>query len=154
MEPPPLMAARLTITTAAITTAAPTSSSTRWRRRSGASKRCIVSPLRLAYVPRQRRVRPPDPSSHGSDDSPRVDARPPPSAASGGGRQQSQFAGAVDGLGAAVYGELGVDVAHVRLDRAEREVELAADLGGGKVGGEVAEHAQLALAQVLAQLGA
>src|SRR5256886_16148591 len=71
VEPPPLVAARLTITTAAITTAAPTSSSTRRRRRSGASKRCIVSPLRLAYVPRQRRVRPADPSSHGSDDSPR-----------------------------------------------------------------------------------
>src|SRR6266550_5585892 len=80
--------------------------------------------------------------------------RPPPSAASGGRCEQAQLASPVDRLCAAVHAELGVDVAHVCLDRADREVELAADLGGGKVGGEVAEHAQLALAQVLAQLWA
>src|SRR6267142_2042101 len=77
--------------------------------------------------------------------------RPPPSAASGGRCEQSQLASAVDRLGAAVHAELGVDVAHVRLDRAERQVELAADLRGGEVARQEAEHAQLALAQLLAQ---
>src|SRR2546430_7179898 len=135
MEPPPLVAARLTITTAAITTAAPTSPSTRWRRRSGASKRCIVSPLRLAYVPRQRRVRPAYPSSHGSDDSLRGGARPPPSEASGGRCEQSQLASEVDRLGAAVHPQLGVGGAPPRLYPPGRQVPLRPDRrgrGGGR----------------------
>src|SRR5256886_17152309 len=80
--------------------------------------------------------------------------RPPPSAASGGRCEQAQLASPVDRLGAAVHAELGVDVAHVCLDRAERQVELAADLRGGEVARQEAEHAQLAFAELLAQLRA
>src|SRR5712691_1219735 len=78
--------------------------------------------------------------------------RRPRSATPGGRCEQPQLASAVDRLGAAVHAELGVDVAHVRLHRAEREVEFTPDLGGGKVAGQEAEHAQLALGQVLAKL--
>src|ERR1700745_3582639 len=56
------------------------------------------------------------------------------------------------GFGSPVDAELGVDVAHVGLDGAEREVELPADLGRGEVAWQVSEHTQLAFAQVLAQL--
>ena len=62
-------------------------------------------------------------------------------ASSLGRAEQAERAGALDCLRAGVYAELGVDVPHVRLDRAGRDVELTGDLGRGQVARQVAQHA-------------
>ena len=54
-------------------------------------------------------------------------------AAAGGRPEQAQRASALDRLGAPVYVELVVDVAHVRLDGARREVQLGGDLGADRL---------------------
>src|SRR5687767_10373061 len=73
-------------------------------------------------------------------------------AAAGRRSEQTERACVLDRLGAPVCVELGVDMPHVRLDRAGRDVQLGGDLGRGQVAGQIAEHAELALAQVLVQL--
>ena len=72
------------------------------------------------------------------------------SAACGGG-EQAQGAGAFDGLVAAVRTELGVQVAHVGLDRVRRDVQFGRDLRHGQIRGQVAQHAEFAVAQRLEQ---
>jgi LuxR family transcriptional regulator, maltose regulon positive regulatory protein len=67
--------------------------------------------------------------------------------ATGGGREQAQVAGPGDRLGPVVGAELGVEVAHVGLDGVDRDVQLAGDFRPGQVGRQVAQHAQLAVAQ-------
>ena len=68
-----------------------------------------------------------------------------------GWRQQAELARTVDRFGAAVRVELGVDVAQVRPDRVRRDEQLGGDLGRAKVGGQVADDAELGLAELLAQ---
>jgi hypothetical protein len=58
-------------------------------------------------------------------------------------------AGSGDGLGPAVGAELGVQVAHLRLDGVERDVQFAGDFRPRQVGRQVAQYAQFALAQRL-----
>ena len=65
--------------------------------------------------------------------------------------EQPQLAGALDRFGAFVRVELGIDLAHVRLDRAGRDAELGGDVGRGQIARQVPEHAQLARTQRLAQ---
>ena len=77
----------------------------------------------------------------------RPSARPRP------GRQQAELAGAGDRLAAAVGVELGVDVAHVRPDRVGRDEQLGGDLGRLEVAGQVAQDAQLGVAELVAQRG-
>ena len=68
-----------------------------------------------------------------------------------GGREQAQSAGAVHGLMAAVDAELGVQVARVGADGVDREEQLTGDLGSRELGRQVAQDADLALAERLAQ---
>jgi hypothetical protein len=44
--------------------------------------------------------------------------------------------------------KLGVQVSHVGLDSVERDVQLAGDLRPGQVGRQLAQHAQLTVAQI------
>ena len=68
-----------------------------------------------------------------------------------GWRQQAELARTVDRLGAAVRVELGVDVAQVRPDRVRRDEQLGGDVGRAEVAGQVADDAELGLAELLAQ---
>ena len=70
----------------------------------------------------------------------------------GGWPEKPEPASALDRFGATVHFELRIDVTHVRLDRAGRQVELGGDLGRGQVAGQEAENAELAVAQVLSWL--
>src|SRR5215469_5920795 len=63
----------------------------------------------------------------------------------GGGGEQAQVAGPGDGLGPAVGAKLGVQVADMGLDGIGRDIQLAGDFRPGQVGGQVAQHAQLAI---------
>jgi hypothetical protein len=66
-----------------------------------------------------------------------------------GGSEQAQGAGRLDRLGPAVRAELGVQVAHVSLDRARRDGQLPGDLGRRQVGRQVTQYADLAVAERL-----
>src|SRR4029079_15439595 len=69
-----------------------------------------------------------------------------------GGRRQAEGAGLLDGLVPAVHAELVVEVAHVGLDRVDRQVQLTRDLRGGELGGQVAQHPRLGVAERFAQV--
>src|SRR5260370_10223678 len=66
-----------------------------------------------------------------------------------GGCEQAQGAGAGDGLAAPVRAELQVEVVDVGLDGVRRDGQLAGDLRPGQVGRQVAQHADLAVAERL-----
>src|SRR6516165_4623230 len=72
--------------------------------------------------------------------------------AAGRGREQAQVAGQGNGVGPVVGAELGVQGTHVELDGVGRDVQLAGDFRPGQVGGQVAQHPQLAVAQRLQRL--
>src|ERR1700689_4272260 len=67
------------------------------------------------------------------------------------GRQQAEGPGSLHGLVTGVRAELGVQVAHVRLDRVPGQDQLIGDLAGGQVGGPGAQHADFALAEGFAR---
>jgi hypothetical protein len=66
-----------------------------------------------------------------------------------GGSQQPQFAGAPYGREPVTDTELGVDAADMRVDGVRRDGQLAGDLGPGQVGRQIAQHPQLARAELL-----
>src|SRR5512132_1283903 len=57
--------------------------------------------------------------------------------------------GALHGRGAVTGLELGVDVADVGVDGVDRDRQFAGDLGSGEVGRQVAQHPELAWAELL-----
>src|SRR4029450_3116994 len=65
------------------------------------------------------------------------------------GREETELPRAGDRLGAAVRVELCVDVAQVGPHRVGRDEELARDLGRLEVARQVADDAQLSLAELL-----
>src|SRR5260370_11190008 len=65
-----------------------------------------------------------------------------------GQREQPQFAGALYGGGTVADLELGEDVGDVSVDGVQREEQLAGDLRRGQVGRQVAQHPQLARAEL------
>jgi NADPH-dependent 2,4-dienoyl-CoA reductase/sulfur reductase-like enzyme len=66
-----------------------------------------------------------------------------------GGGQEAEGAGVLDGRGAAVSAELGVQVVHVGFDGVGRDIQLAGDLWPRQVGRQVAQPQDLAVAQRL-----
>jgi hypothetical protein len=64
--------------------------------------------------------------------------------AAGQGCEQAQVAGQGNGLGAVVGAELGVQGTQVGLDGVDRDIQFAGDFRPGQVGGQVAQHPQLA----------
>src|ERR1700761_6967695 len=62
---------------------------------------------------------------------------------------QPQLPGALHGRGPVTDLKLGVDAADMRADRVRRDGQLAGDLGPGQVGGQIAQHPQLARAELL-----
>src|SRR5690348_9979240 len=67
------------------------------------------------------------------------------------GREEPQLPCAPDGGGAIARTELGVDIADVGVDRVDRNVELARDLGSRQVCRQIPQYAQLAWAQLLSR---
>ena len=65
--------------------------------------------------------------------------------------QQPERAPALDRLGARVHVELRVELAHVGLDRVDRQEQLAADLGRREVARQEAQDGQLALVERLGE---
>src|SRR5262245_46909597 len=79
-----------------------------------------------------------------------------PTTASGGapGRaQQPEGSSALYRFGPGVNVQLRVELAHMRLDGVDRQVQLLADIAGGQVGRQEAQHGELAFAQCLVRLG-
>ena len=65
--------------------------------------------------------------------------------------EQSQIPCALDGVGAFVDVELGINLTHMRLDGACRDEELGGDLWRREIARKISEHPQLALTQRLAE---
>src|SRR5258707_13008991 len=65
-----------------------------------------------------------------------------------GQREQPQFAGALYGGGTVADLELGEDVVDVSVDGVQRDEQFAGDLRPGQVGRQVAQHPQLARAEL------
>src|SRR5256885_12348858 len=65
------------------------------------------------------------------------------------GREEPQLPCAFNGGRATARVELGVDVADVRVDRVDGDVELSRDLRPRHVGRQVSQDAQLAWAELL-----
>ena len=65
------------------------------------------------------------------------------------GREETQLASALNGRRAIVRTKLGVDVAHVRVDRVDRDVEGSRDLRSRHVGRQVPQYAEFACAELL-----
>jgi hypothetical protein len=63
--------------------------------------------------------------------------------------QQLEISGSGEGLGAVPGAQFAVDVIHVRLDGAQRDIEVAGDLGVGSARCEEREYLKLSLAQIL-----
>ena len=66
---------------------------------------------------------------------------------------QPKIPGAGDGLGAGMDVEFAVDVARVRFDRVQREVEAGGDLGVGQAAGDEPQDFEFAIAQRLQDFG-
>src|SRR6266567_6698071 len=64
-----------------------------------------------------------------------------------GGGEQAQGPGPLDGLVPPVHAQLVVYVPHVGLDGVHRQVELVGHFGRGELGGQVAQHPDLAVAE-------
>src|SRR6202167_6515020 len=65
------------------------------------------------------------------------------------GREQPYLAGPMHGRGAILGLELGVNVADVRINRVDRDRQLAGDLRAGEIRRQVPQHPQLAGTQLL-----
>ena len=63
--------------------------------------------------------------------------------------EEVKFAGADEGLGAALHSKLAEEVVNVFLDGAEADHELAGDLAVGGAGSDKLQHLQLAIGQRL-----